>query len=729
MFQPEAAPRRARPLLVAIRAWLKDHDPGAIDETRALHLAISYTLVIALGVFTSHSFELGLDILFPMAAAMTALVLITSTPAASRRAEARSFARIYSVTFALMLLVLAIGPGESPENAMILKLILVPVTGFALYIRRYGMDMVRLGFAIVIIMTVAAVLHPTRREMVFLLAATLEGAFVTTIVRLALPRPSAMRVFHDTMEEAGMAIGDFIAKLAYAVREAKPLPVPSEALLDTIRVRVRAALTNATAERPNARGYLEAVRSRAYRLRIATQLLEECIPREGEAGAPWRHAFATVADYLARHLQNGLSEPFPERDKTLMAIARLRQAALAPDMDPARQLALLRAVTAFDRLALVVTELSRLQIEGRSAFPEALPPPVVAQPAGKGLSPFTKVTIQGVIATAITTSLDFALGLNHAYWATMTVMFVLGNSVGETYVRARYRSIGTVIGVIIGFVCIGLLENNIWVLAAICLFGQMIGLVTNRERYDIASAAVGLSIVIALHLISGLGADGMLARIYETAIGAAIAVGVSWLILPVYAADEIHDRVIALVRSFRRAFAEAWPRGTAATPRNLTESMSLELRVIADRLPQIGAETALGHRSAGDVIALVSTLEVLTTYLSMLEDVAHRLATLSPGPEITVALEAARARTLRAFDAALGEAPPASSVSEASELDAALSVAMGKADEAETRRIMPIVADYLSFSEAVLRPLADLGGIVAAIALPTRRRAERKAAN
>ena len=727
VFHGEAAPAKARPLLVAIRAWLRDHDPGGVDETRALHLAISYFIVIALGVATSRAFALDLDILFPMAGAMTALVLITFTPAASRRAEARSFARIFSVTFSLMLMVLVIGPGESPTNGLLLKLMLIPVTGIALHIRRYGMDMQRLGFAIVIIMTVAAVLHPTRQEMVYLLAATLEGAVVAVVVRLALPRPAALRVFHDTVEDAGMAVGAFIARLAYAVREAKPLPNPSVALLDTIRVRVRGALTNASAERPSARGYLEAVRSRAYRLRIATQLLEECIPQDGEAGAPWRHAFATAADQIARHLQNGLSEPFPDRDKTLVAIARLRQLAMAPDMEPSRQLTLLRAVTAFDRLALVVSELARLQTEGRAAFPEAEPPPVLPPPSGTGLSPFTKVTIQGLIATCITTTLDLGLGLNHAYWATMTVMFVLGNSVGETYVRARYRSVGTVIGVIIGFVCIAFLESHIWVLAAMCLIGQMIGLVTNRERYDIASAAVGLSIVLALHLISGLGTDGMLARIYETAIGAGIALAVSWLILPVYAADEIRDKVVSLVRRFRHAFAEAWPRGTAATPRNMTESLSLELRVIADRLPQIGAETVLGHRSAGDVITLVSTLEVLTTYLALLEDVAHRLATLSPRAEVTTALEAARARTLRAFDAALGESPPAAKAADASELDAALSIALNTADTADTRRLMPIVADYLSFSEAVLRPLADLGGILAASAPRERRRAEPSA--
>ncbi|WP_127090944.1 FUSC family protein [Aquabacter cavernae] len=712
MSEPEVEPRAARPLLETIGAWLDQHDPGRIDTTRALHLAVSYSLVIALGYATSRIFALGLDVIFPMAGAMTALVLVLSTPAANRRAEARDFARAFGITFSLLIVVFIIGPGESPSNGMLLKLLLVPFTGLALYVRRFGMAGQRLGFTIVIILTVAAVLHPTRLEMTYLLAASLQGAVVTVLVRLILPRPDAMKVYHDTVEAAGNAMGAFLVDLAYCVRETKPLPTPSEYLLDLTRVRVRAALVNASAQAPSARPYIEAVRARAYRLRIASQLLGDSVPRTDDAKAPWRLPFATAADFIARHLQNGLSEPFPEKARMEEAIARFRKEAMSPDMDPALQLSLLRSVTAIDRIALVVGELSNLQSEGPEVLRQKdMPVPPSPKTAG-GLSQAAKVAIQGMVATTITTTLDFVLDLNHAYWATMTVMFVLGNSLGETYVRARYRSVGTVIGVIVGFGLIAALETHIWLLAGICLVGQMIGLVTNRDRYDVASAATGLSILIALHLVTGLGTDGMVARIYETVIGAAVALAASWLILPVFAADQIRGQVIDLVRRSRSAFAEAWPRGNATTSRNITVGMTLELRGLADRLPQIGAETALGHRSAGDVVSLVSTLEVLTTYLGLLEDVAHRLARSAPKAEIVTALEAARARTLRAFDAALGDAPPASRTTEASELNAALSTALTNAPDPDTRRILPLVADYLSFSDAVLRPLHDVGTIL-----------------
>lgn len=709
MSQSEAARRQVRPLFDTLRGWLDQHDPGGVDFTRAIHLAISFTIVIALGFATSRVFALGLDVLFPMAGAMTSLVLVIATPAANRRAEARDFARAFAITFSLLIFVFLIGPGESPANAALLKILLVPFTGLALYLRRYGMPGQRLGFAMIIILTVAAVLHPTRPEMAYLLGASLQGAAVAVIVRLTLPRPNALKIYHDTVEMAAQEIGAFLAELAYCVRETRPLPAPSDDLLDLVRVRVRSALINASAEAPALRPYIEGVRARAYRLRIATQLLGESLPRCEIASASWRLPFATAADFIARHLQNGLSEPFVEKARMDEAIARFRNEATAGDLDPTLQLSLLRAVTALDRLALVVGELSRLQSGGPSAFrPSGAPPPPRQKPREPGLQPAAKVAIQGMVATTITTGFDFFLALDHAYWATMTVMFVLGNSLGETYVRARYRSVGTLIGVIIGFALIAFLEDYVWILAGVCLVSQMVALVTTRDRYDVASASTGLSVLIALHLVTGLGADGMIARIYETVIGAAVALGASWLILPVFATDQIRNDVIGLLRRTRSAFADAWPRTSAPDPRNKTVAMTLELRVLADRLPQIGAETVLGHRSAGDMVALVSTLEVLVTYLGLLEDVAYRLGTASPQPEIVTALEAARARTLRAFDAALGEAPLAGETAP-SELNAALSGAMAVASDPESRKLLPLVADYLSFSEAVLRPLTDIG--------------------
>ncbi|WP_132029877.1 FUSC family protein [Aquabacter spiritensis] len=708
-----------------IRNWLAIHDPGGVDGTRAFHLAVSYTVVIILGYATSRSFGLDLDILFPMAGALTAMVLITFTPAANRRAEARSFVKIFGVTICLLLLVLAIGPGEGETNTVVMKLLLVPLTGFALMLRRMGMEGQRLGYAIVIIMTVAATLHPKRPEILLLIVAACQGAGVAALMRFCLPRPSALHVYHDTVEIAGRAIGDYLGALARAVRDNRPVPPTTDDLLDQIRIRVRGALVNASAETPSARGYIEAVRSLAYRLRVATQLLGECIPSGAAPGAPWRMPLAAAADLLSRHLSDGLSEPFPERNRMGTAISRLRQAAMAPDLAPAEQLALLRAVTAFERLSLVVSELSVLQRDGPKGrlSPDDLVPPPPAPKAPAGLSPTDKVAIQGVVATTITTALDFALDLNHAYWATMTVMFVLGNSLGETYVRVRYRTFGTIVGVVIGFGCLLVLESHIWILAGICLVSQMVGLVTTRDRYDVASAAIGLSILLSLHLVTGLGTDGMLARVYETVIGALVALAISWLVLPVFGADQIRNQVISMLRRCRSAFAEAWPRGDHAAPRNVASGMAMELRALSDRLPHLGGENALGHRSAGDVVALVSTLEILTTYLALLEDVAFRLGSLSPPPEITTALEAARSRTLRAFAVALDEAAPTESGAQSSDLEAALSIALDYAKDPETRRLLPLVADYLSFSEAVLRPLADLGAILLASAPTPPRRA------
>ena len=70
------------------------------------------------------------------------------------------------------------------------------------------------------------------------------------------------------------------------------------------------------------------------------------------------------------------------------------------------------------------------------------------------------------MASAVTTALDLGFGLTHAYWATLTVMLVLGSSFGETALRARHRTLGTGIGAVLGIAAAALLGGEPWVLAA-----------------------------------------------------------------------------------------------------------------------------------------------------------------------------------------------------------------------------------------------------------------------
>ncbi|WP_156922276.1 FUSC family protein [Azorhizobium doebereinerae] len=709
-----------RPLLHRLRAWLDDHDPGGIDQFRAFDLALAYVVIIILGYATSRIFGLHLDVIFPMVGAMTASVLITFTPAASIAIEAKSFARVFGVTLSFLLLVAIIGPGNHETNGLILKLMLVPLSFVAMYLRRYGMEGQRLGIALIIIATVAAILRPTHEQGTWLLLASVEGFIVTALIRLSPFRPSAMQAYNDAVVDAVRGVGDYLRLLADAIRAGHEVPKPAETVLHRLRVRVRVALLAATAEAPDARAWVEAVRTNVYRLRVATQLLRDCIPpvhAEDPTRRSWAVPVASMAEEVARHLDRIGHGPEARDLKLDTALSRLRRAATAADIDAKVQLTLLRAVTAFERLALLVGGLEKFRldrpVEASVAAFASPPAPKAASQAATSAAPATplsatpaiRVAIQALIATSFTTGLDIVIGLDHAYWATMTVMFVLGNSLGETYVRVRYRTWGTVLGVLVGVAAVHMLSDAVWFLAVICLIGQVVGLLTMRDRYDIASAATGLSVVVGLHLVTGLSAEGMISRIYETAIGAVVALVVSYLVLPIYGSDEVLTQVKTVVARCRSAFAGWWPRGEK---RESVSALAWEMRPVMERLPQIDAESSLGHRTAGDVVNLVSTLDILTTYLALLEDAAQRLSALSPPEEIVNALEAARSRTLQGFDLALGDAAPEAEIRGAPQVEAALSAALGDTTDETSRRLLPFVADYLAFSDAILQPLADL---------------------
>ncbi len=703
------------PALQRLGAWLDDHDPGGIDRMRAFHLALAYVVIILVGVATSRHFALNLDVVFPMTGAITASVLITFTPAASVAIEAKTFARIFGVVLCYLVLVVVVGPGDHEINSLILKLLLVPLSFVAMYLRRWGMDGQRLGLALIIIATVEAILRPTHVQALWLLLAAAEGFVITALIRLSPFRPSAMQAYNDAVVDAVQGVGDYLRLFADAMRTGQAAPMPADTMLNRLRVRVRVALLTATSEDPDARAWVEAVRTHVYRLRVATQLLRDCIPAVRRATSDvnaWSAPVAAMAEEVARHLDQIGVGPATGDQRIEDALARLRRAASADDLEPQIQLTLLRAVTAFERLALLIRGLEKFHLDRPVAQnladfspptqPKAAPP---ALPDAPGASPAMRVALQALVATTITTSLDLMVGLDHAYWATMTVMFVLGNSLGETYVRVRYRTWGTVLGVLVGIVTVYGFEQTVWPLAALCLIGQVVGLLTLRDRYDIASAATGLSVVVGLHLVTGLGADGMISRIYETAIGAVVALVVSYLVLPIYGSDEVMSQVKTMVGRCRSAFAGWWPRGEK---RESVSVLAWEMRPVMDRLPQLDAESALGYRGAGDVVNLVSTLDVLTTYLALLEDAAQRLAALSPPEEIVTVLEAARSRTLLGFDLALGTAAPTADVTNAPQLEAAVSAALGRSADEATRRLLPFVADYLAFSDAILQPLADL---------------------
>ncbi len=772
MPEPDPAPSPAStfvPLTARIGSWLARHDPGGIDTNRALHLGAAIGLIIVLGFVAGIWLPANMDVPFPLMAGTGALVSINAVPAADRRTELRTFAHVFALNTACLAVFILIGPGEGPANDMVQKLLLVPLTFAALLLRRYGMPGQRLGIALVVVASVGTILAPTRMEAAILLLAFWIGVLMAVGLRRSPWRPSAVEAFMATIHDMQASVANYLREMSDAVRAGQPFPPEKARQLEALRTRVWNALANATAEAPEARADFEALRVKVYRLRVAVQLLATCIPQDGprdvaKAGASaeapsgatpgeglqaapafqaepkfahpwargrprrrpapkvrrppgerWRDPFAAVADHLARWLEDIDADDVHSQDRFARAVARIRVMAFSAEITPAARFALMRALTAFDRLDLVIGGIEQTEsapfppphpeAQGRPEPRTAIIPFLVPGPDGRRvLSAPARVAVQGAIAAGLTTALDFAVGLSHAYWATMTVMFVMGNSVGETYVRARYRFVGTLVGVLVGIAFLFLVGDRLLLLALPCTAALAVSVVTARDRYDISSAAVGFSVVLGLHIITGLDTEGMLARIYETAIGALVALAVSWFVLPVYLADGIRPQVKALLGRCRAAFASWWPHDG---DRVSSAALMRELRALGERLPHASAESMFGH-SAGDLANIISTLDVLLTYLALIEDNSQRLASVPPQEEIVAAVVAARARTLATFDMALGDNAPEGPAEPAPALDAAISTVLDLADDPDVANALPLVADYLAYSDTVLRPLREL---------------------
>ncbi len=728
LHPPEFIPQR-RPLLERLAHWRSHHDPGAIDTTRALHLALCFTLVIFIGYATARGFGLDASMYttFPLMAGAGALTMISFTPAASRAAEAQSMLRVFSLCASFLAVLVLVGPGDGETNALIQKLLLIPLSACALFLRSWGMPGQRLGMALTVIATVGTVLRPGHEEAAWLLAAYCQGAFIAAVVRLAPWRPSAVAAYVRTTHDMEEAVAAYLRAMSEAVREGQPFSEEDAQPLEALRGRVWAALANANAEAPEALEEFEALRAKLYRLRVAVELLASCIPQTPPTSArdpaDWRRPFASAVDYLARRLEAMNIRDVQGQERFMRATGRLRACAFSSTLPAEARFALLRALTAFERLlhlvdAIADTENKPFPIrrlhhgQGPNTWPARIPMFVENAQGRSVLSNPMKVAVQGLVATGLTTFLDVLIGLDHAYWATMTVIFVLGNSLGETYMRVRYRTLGTIIGVLLGMGVFLTLGEHMMFIACACMAAQVIALITQKDRYDVSSAAVGFSVVLGLHLISGLGTDGMLARIYETAIGAVTALVVSFLVLPVYLTDQLKPQLHDILKRCHNVLATWWPH---IGPTKSISPLAQTVQEFGERLPNLGAEHIFGH-SAGDAANLISTLDVVLTYLALLEDTANRLEHTQVNEQVLPVVEAARSRTLTAFELAyaaagnrgLAEMEDANAAAAAPALDAAISTALSLADDPEVQGTLPLVADYLAYSDSLLRPLREL---------------------
>lgn len=703
---------RARLISRPLR-WLRDNDPCYVEVARVVHIGLGLALGIAAGVAVDDAYDLGQPVAVPLFVALGAMAHLTFLAPSSRTGELVEMGRISALTLGFILLSALIGPGSLPQGPAIMKLLLVPTTFVALYIRRFGLAYHRAGLALFVTALIVSTIEPTRAQGWVLLLAATGGAAMAYLLRLSPLRPSAVHGLRMVLADYRRVLVAVLTNLAGELEADAPVTRQLRGVVPRIRRRARAAAIAATAELPQQQAAFDAVRTTVYRLQLAVAFLLEAAPDPGAAGDA-RLQLALAVKAVRNRIAMGETPDLADR-RVHDALALLNDAAFdAPLADELQRYNLLRAAAALARVLAATIELNRaLQMDAPPPAPAVTARADASKPARPGLLPTTRVAVQGLVATAVTTALDFGLHLDHAYWATLTVMLVIGSSFGETALRARHRTIGTGVGALLGIVLAALLGGEPWVLAGLCILGQMLGALTAQRRYEISAAAIGFSVVVGLHLLGGFGPADMVARIYETGIGAAVALAASRLVLPVYGGDQARQQIGTILARCRTAFAAWWPRLPGERAPESSVALVRDLILLEERLPQYNAEAVLGRRNAVEVVRLSSFLRVLQSYLLLVEQAAARLAEVGDlGPAEPV-LASFRADVLAAFDDADigGPVPPVDNVRVMVRRAAAGMAELRQ--QGSPRSALLALVEYTFYGEALARALQGLGDAVA----------------
>nr|WP_244327793.1 FUSC family protein [Roseibium sp. RKSG952] len=229
--------------------------------------------------------------------------------------------------------------------------------------------------------------------------------------------------------------------------------------------------------------------------------------------------------------------------------------------------------------------------------------------------PALRLALQGGIAAAIAVFIAHVFGLHHAFWVPMTVIFVLSNSLGQTLRRSIERVLGTVIGVVVAFGAFAIWKEAPLVLGVISLVCFSLVFVATDRHYVAGSAVVAFSVVLGLHLLTGIGVADMLARAYDTAIGAIAGALIAFVVFPIKTDIRIRGCLVDILDEARRLMTEEASRNAVSVKEG--RLLVLQVNQFAAQLAAFRDEQVILTASALRSREFLSYLEMLADYTAL----------------------------------------------------------------------------------------------------------------
>jgi YccS/YhfK family integral membrane protein len=145
-------------------------------------------------------------------------------------------------------------------------------------------------------------------------------------------------------------------------------------------------------------------------------------------------------------------------------------------------------------------------------------------------SPLFRHATRLVVSLAVGFGIMLATEDPHGYWILLTVLFVSQQQYAATLTRLMQRTLGTALGLTLGWALIQLFSTPSMQSALIVLLGAVF-LGTRHTRYVLATVAVSALLLLSFHQM-GMGQGVIPTRLLDTVVGSVIAGLAAGLVLP-----------------------------------------------------------------------------------------------------------------------------------------------------------------------------------------------------
>lgn len=163
-----------------------------------------------------------------------------------------------------------------------------------------------------------------------------------------------------------------------------------------------------------------------------------------------------------------------------------------------------------------------------------------------------RLTTALLIAYFISQLSFFPLG--HAYWIMITVIAIMRPNFATTKQRNFKRLFGTVLGALAAYIFL-MMPFGTEVRLGILFFAMILCYTLLRTRYDWAVFFMTVYVFMSFDFLNPGNVNAIFSdRIFDTAIGAAIAAAVSYFVLPIWEAGRSTDLMLNAAKSNRDYF-------------------------------------------------------------------------------------------------------------------------------------------------------------------------------